>query len=83
MRACHTDNCPVGISTQKPHLPARLPVSQAAEQLARFPTSATELVGVLARACGHDHLDQFSANDLTTFHREVSDLTGISYAGVR
>ena len=26
MRACHTDNCPVGIATQKPHLRARLPV---------------------------------------------------------
>jgi glutamate synthase domain-containing protein 2 len=27
MRACHTDNCPMGIATQKPHLRARLPCS--------------------------------------------------------
>ena len=30
MRACNTDNCPVGIATQKPHLRARLPVDEAA-----------------------------------------------------
>lgn len=36
MRACHTNNCPVGIATQKPHLRARLPVDIAAERLARF-----------------------------------------------
>ena len=35
MRACHTNNCPVGIATQKPHLRARLPVDIAAERLGR------------------------------------------------
>ena len=37
MRACHTDNCPMGIATQKPHLRARLPVQRAAEQLDPLP----------------------------------------------
>ena len=37
---------------------------------------------VLARACGHDHLDQFSVDDLTTFDREMAHLSGISYGGV-
>lgn len=83
MRACHTGNCPVGIATQKPHLRARLPVDRAGEQLARFLTSAVELMGVLARACGHARLSDFAPDDLTTFHREVADLTGITYAGVR
>jgi len=36
MRACQTNNCPVGIATQKPHLRARLPVDIATERLARF-----------------------------------------------
>ena len=36
MRACHTNNCPVGIATQKEHLRDRLPVDEAAERLARF-----------------------------------------------
>lgn len=29
MRACHTNNCPVGIATQQPHLRERLPVDEA------------------------------------------------------
>lgn len=83
MRACHTGNCPVGIATQKQHLRERLPVERAGEQLARFLTASVELMQVLARACGHGHLRQFASDDLTTFHREVADLTGIAYAGVR
>jgi glutamate synthase domain-containing protein 2/nitrite reductase/ring-hydroxylating ferredoxin subunit len=82
MRACHTDNCPVGIATQKPHLRARLPVERAADQLARYLTSATELMTVLARACGHRSLADFNSTDLTSWRREVADLVGVSYAGV-
>ena len=37
---------------------------------------------VLARACGHDHLNGFSASDLTTWDRELALLTGVPYAGV-
>ena len=38
---------------------------------------------VLARACGHDRLSQFCVDDLTTFDRDMADLTGIAYGGVR
>lgn len=82
MRACHTNNCPVGIATQKPHLRARLMVDQAAERLARFFQSSVSLMEVLARACGHSHLNQFNPDDLTTFKRDMADLTGIRYGGV-
>jgi glutamate synthase domain-containing protein 2 len=82
MRACHTDNCPVGIATQKPHLRERLNVDLGAERLASFFTSATELMQVMARACGHDHVSQFCLEDLTTWNREMSHLTGVRYGGV-
>ncbi len=82
MRACHTDNCPVGIATQKPHLRARLPVERGADQLARFLTSSVELMTVLARACGHARLSDFRADDLTSWRRDVADLVGVGYAGV-
>jgi glutamate synthase domain-containing protein 2/nitrite reductase/ring-hydroxylating ferredoxin subunit len=82
MRACHTNNCPVGIATQKPHLRARLPVDDAAERLARYFTSAVHLMQVLARAAGHRHLNQFSIDDLTTFKMELAQLTGVAYGGV-
>ncbi|MFQ5585658.1 MAG: glutamate synthase-related protein [Thermodesulfobacteriota bacterium] len=82
MRACHTDNCPVGVATQKEHLRARLDVEKSAERLARFFDASVELMKLLARACGHDHLNRFSPRDLTTFKREMSELAGIPYGGV-
>jgi glutamate synthase domain-containing protein 2 len=82
MRACHTNNCPVGIATQKPHLRARLPVEEAAERLNRFLRASVELMQVLARACGHRRLRDFTLDDLTTFDREMAQLSGIAYGGV-
>lgn len=83
MRACHTGRCPVGIATQDPHLRARLPVQEAAERLHRFLTAATDLMSVLARACGHERLADLGPDDLTTFDRELHHLTGVAYGGVR
>jgi len=82
MRACHTNNCPVGIATQKSHLRARLPVDIAAERLARFFAAAVELMTVLARAAGHRHLSEFSIDDLTTFKADMAQLSGVTYGGV-
>ena len=82
MRACHTNNCPVGIATQKPHLRQRLKIETGAEQLDNFFRAATELMQVMARACGHNHLNRFCTDDLSTFHREMAHLTGIAYGGV-
>jgi glutamate synthase domain-containing protein 2 len=82
MRACHTNNCPIGIATQKPHLRSRLHVEQSARRLERFLRASVDLMSVLARACGHERLADFSAADLTTWKREVAELTGVRYAGV-
>jgi len=82
MRACHTNNCPVGIATQKPHLRERLPVDIAAERLERFFSAAVELMTVLARAAGHRHVNEFSIDDLTTFKTDMARLTGVAYGGV-
>ncbi|NCF73492.1 MAG: Rieske 2Fe-2S domain-containing protein [Gammaproteobacteria bacterium] len=82
MRACHTNNCPVGIATQKPHLRARLPVDIAAERLERFFTASVDLMKVLARATGHRHLSDFTLDDLTTFKSDIAQLTGVDYGGV-
>ncbi|MHC4429633.1 MAG: glutamate synthase-related protein, partial [Planctomycetota bacterium] len=56
MRACHTNNCPVGIATQKPSLRERLIVDESARRLSRFFQASVELMKLLARACGHTHL---------------------------
>ena len=82
MRACHTNNCPVGIATQKEHLRARLPVDEAAERLSRYFTAAVELMQVVARAAGHRHLSEFNIDDLTSFKTDMCQLTGVAYGGV-
>ena len=82
MRACNTNNCPVGIATQQPHLRDRLPVDEAADRLDRFLRSSVDLMKVLARATGHDALGRFENRDLTTFHREMAHLSGIRYGGI-
>ena len=82
MRACHTNNCPVGVATQKDNLRERLDVAISAKRLCNFFEASVELMQVLARACGHDHLDQFRPSDLTTWKRDVAYLTGVAYGGV-
>ena len=82
MRACHTNNCPVGIATQKPHLVSRIVIEKSAERLKNFFEASTGLMQVMARACGHDHLSKFNIDDLTTWKTEMRDLTGIAYGGV-
>jgi glutamate synthase domain-containing protein 2 len=82
MRACDTNNCPVGIATQQPHLRQRLKIDKGAQQLDNFFRASTELMKVMARGCGHDHLNKFCIDDLTTWNREMAHLTGIAYGGV-
>ncbi|MGW0158319.1 glutamate synthase-related protein [Mycobacterium sp. NPDC003323] len=82
MRACGTNNCPVGIATQQEHLRERLHVQQAAQRLARFLGATVDLMSVLARACGHRRLADFDIHDLVTFERDMAYLSGVPYAGV-
>lgn len=81
-RMCNSNNCPVGIATQKPELRARLNVQTGAENLARYFGASVELMQVLARACGHDNISNLSPRDITTWKREMADLSGIQFAGV-
>jgi len=80
-RICHTNNCPSGIATQKPELRARLDIEQSSRRLHNFLQASVDLMRVMARACGHDHLNRFNRDDLATWHHEMSRLSGIPYAG--
>ncbi len=80
-RMCNTNNCPAGIATQKPELRAKLNIAKSSKQLFNFFSASTELMKVMARACGHDHLNQFNQKDITTWKKDMADLTRIQYAG--
>jgi glutamate synthase domain-containing protein 2 len=81
-RMCNTNLCPAGIATQDEQLRKRLDVEASAARLHRFLLAATELIQVMARACGHDHVRRFVPRDITTWKREIAELTGIRYAGM-
>ncbi|MGJ8677019.1 MAG: glutamate synthase-related protein [Akkermansiaceae bacterium] len=80
-RICHTNQCPAGIATQDPELRKLVNVDQAAERVARFFDSATKLMQVLARACGHDHLSKFEQSDICSWHEDIAKLADINYSG--
>ncbi len=80
-RMCNTNNCPAGIATQKADLRQRLNVEQSAMQLTNFFNASVELMQVMARACGHNHLNGFNKNDLATWHREMALLSGVKFSG--
>ena len=81
-RICNTNLCPEGIATQNPDLRKKLKVDHAAGRLARFFGAATELMQVMARACGHDHLSGFNLEDLTTWKKDMAELSGVPFGGV-
>lgn len=80
-RMCNTNLCPAGIATQNPELRARLDVEKASQRLQNFFEASTRLMQTMARACGHDQLGQFNRQDITSFKKDISELTGIAYAG--
>jgi glutamate synthase domain-containing protein 2 len=81
MRACDSNNCPVGIATMKDHLRARLIIDESAKQLQNYFEATNDLIKIVARACGIAHIKEFNQNDLSTFNREMYHLTGINYGG--
>jgi len=81
-RMCNTNNCPAGIATQKPELREKLKVDEAAARLTRFFNASVDLMKILARACGHSHINQFNQRDLTTWKKEMSELSGVKFSGL-
>ena len=83
MRACGSNNCPVGIATQKENLRSRLIIDSSAKQLYNFFTASNDLMKVIARSCGHDDVKKFNFSDLSTLDYDMHRLTGMKYAGLK
>jgi len=80
-RMCNTNNCPAGIATQKESLRKNFNIEKSSKQLHNFFEASTELMQVMARACGHDDLSKFNKNDLATWQKEMAELSGVKYSG--
>ncbi|MEO1511105.1 MAG: glutamate synthase, partial [Planctomycetota bacterium] len=57
-------------------------IDASAERLKNFFEASVGLMSVLARACGHAHLNEFAARDLVAWKKDMADLTGVRYVGV-
>lgn len=82
MRACNTNNCPVGIATQKIGLRNRLEISKSSVRLDNFLKGTIELMKVMARACGHKSLSEFNKSDISTFNYDLYKLSNIAFGGI-
>lgn len=82
MRACNSNNCPVGIATQKEHLRNRLIIDASAQQLCNFLTATNDLIKVIARSCGYSNISDFNHADLSTYSWQMHKLTDIHFAGM-
>jgi len=59
-----------------------LNIQNGAERLARYFAASVELMQVLARACGHNDLSLLCHEDITTWKKEMAELSGIRFGGV-
>jgi len=80
-RICNSNNCPAGIATQRPELRARLQVERSAARLNNFLRASVDLMKVMARACGHPHLNAFNRDDLATWDWSMARLADIPFSG--
>jgi len=81
--ACHTGQCPAGITTQDPTLMARLNVEEAAERVANFLYAMTLEIQTLARSCGKSNVHHLDETDLRSLTLEASLITGVPLVGQR
>lgn len=63
-RACNTDNCPTGVTTQNPELRARIDVETGAGRVANFFDGCRGIIADYLHAMGHRALDDVTTADL-------------------
>lgn len=78
-RACGSNNCPVGIATQKMELRQRFDYTISAKRLVNFFEAWTEQMTDFARMCGKRSLHDLSYDDLATTSHEISQYTPIAH----
>jgi len=78
-RICHTGDCPVGVTTQKPELRSRLSIGHSAKKLENFLRVSTNEIKTFARLSGHKDVHDLSTKDLMTDNSEISNHTDIEH----
>lgn len=78
-RACSSNNCPVGIATQKMELRERFDYMVSANRLNNFFEAWTEQMTDFARMCGKHRLHDLNYDDLATTHDDIARHTPVAH----
>lgn len=78
---CHTGQCPVGVTTQIPHLEERLNPEQGARWLRNYVTVMVMELQTIARACGKSHVLNLEPEDMAALTVEAAAMAKIPLAG--
>ncbi|NOG51440.1 MAG: Rieske 2Fe-2S domain-containing protein [Chloroflexi bacterium] len=78
-RACASNNCPVGIATQKLELRMRFDYRISAKRLHHFFEAWTAQMTDFARMCGRRKLSDLSYEDLATTNHDIATYTPVAH----
>jgi methylamine---glutamate N-methyltransferase subunit C len=78
-RACSSNNCPVGIATQKLELRQRFDYTISSKRLNHFFEGMTAQMTDFARMCGRRRLGDLSYEDLATTSSEIAMHTPVAH----
>ena len=78
-RACSSNNCPVGIATQRRSLRERFDVESSAQRLVNYFEAMSEQMSEFARMCGKRRLHDLGYDDLASTNYEISHHTPVPH----
>jgi glutamate synthase domain-containing protein 2 len=78
---CQTGLCPVGVTTQLPHLEERVQPEWGAHRLKNYLKTLTMELTTLARACGKSNVHHLEREDLVALTVEAAAMAKIPLAG--
>jgi glutamate synthase domain-containing protein 2 len=79
-RACSSNNCPVGIATQRADLRGRFSIEESSNRLYNFLEGTRKQLIQFARMCGRRRLSDLSLADVVTYNDELTKYAGIRHA---
>jgi glutamate synthase domain-containing protein 2 len=79
-RACSSNNCPVGIATQRADLRGRFDIDQSAKRLANFLEGTRHQLIDFARMCGRRRVADLGPQDVVTYNDALANYAGIRHA---
>jgi glutamate synthase domain-containing protein 2 len=79
-RACSSNNCPVGIATQRADLRGRFSIEESSSRLYNFLEGTSKQLIQFARMCGRRRLGDLSLADVVTYNDDLTKYAGVRHA---